>query len=58
MIMLTPLLILLTAKQPNATIPIFSKPNQLATIFYNIFYMGGMQHAIAIVLTKVVHSNI
>ena len=58
MTMLTLLLIPLTAKQPNAIIPIFTKPNHLALIFLKFFYMGGMQYAIAVAVTKVAHSNI
>ena len=41
MITLTPLLIFLTAKQLNTTIPIFAKSDQLATKFLRCFLSGG-----------------
>ena len=40
MTILAPLLIPLTAKQPNATIPIFTKLNQKAMKFYMMFLHG------------------
>ena len=55
------LLIPLAAEQPNATFPIFpifTKQSSWLQYFYDVIYLGGMQHAIAIAVTKLAHSNI
>ena len=56
--MLIPLLVPHAAEQPNITNPTSIKLNQLTIAFLQCFYIRGMQHIIAAVVTNIVHSNI